>query len=330
LYLAFITNNVSSLDALKQLRAEELARLVPSADDRAKVAQLLTGGRNKSAGGTPLNAYGMPISASTPSTQQSKPSSTPADRIRVCVRTRPLSSKELSKNDPDITTLIPPSTLTVAEPKVKLDLTKYTDRHQFTFDDVFGPQCSNEMVYERTAAPLIQSVFDGGKATCFAYGQSGSGKTFTMLNSQNGLFVLACRDIFRLLSKDVYKDLGVFVSFYEIYQGHLYDLLHERKRVFAREDRHQNVVIQGLVELQVRKPDDLVNVFHHGSLSRSTGATGANDESSRSHAILQILLKRMTTQPKPKAVGKFSFIVSIKVFHSLIPLGFGRVRKGRR
>jgi Cdc6-like AAA superfamily ATPase len=59
-------------------------------------------------------------------------------------------------------------------------LTKYIEKHQFIFDEVFDSEATNEEVYLRTAYPLVASVFQGGKATCFVYGQTGSGKTHTV------------------------------------------------------------------------------------------------------------------------------------------------------
>ena len=192
--------------------------------------------------------------------------------------------------------------------RVKLDLTKYVEKQQFIFDEVFDIDTTNFQVYQKTALPLIETLFQGGKATCFAYGQTGSGKTYTMLDSKQGLYMLACNDIFRNLRDPRYAHLQAYVSFYEIYQGQLYDLLNERKKLFAREDGNQNVVIQGITEFSVHSPHDLIRVFDRGSLSRSVGQTGANEDSSRSHAIFQIVLKQDGPKSSKKLMGKFSFI----------------------
>ncbi|KAL7750447.1 hypothetical protein RI367_004221 [Sorochytrium milnesiophthora] len=291
-----------------------------------------------------LNAYGVPIAASNseatsstsalaPTRRSNSPSVASAssanansgatqaasaargrtsgdlsDRIRVCVRKRPLNKKEVKRNESDVAIISGRKTLTIHEPKVKVDLTKYVEQHTFFFDEVFDTDSSNEEVYARTAQPLVEYVFTGGKATCFAYGQTGSGKTFTMLDTQQGLYVLAARDIFALLRQPQHAQIRAFVSFYEIYQGHLHDLLNERKRVFAREDGNQNVCITGLTELMVGSTDDLLKIFEQGNTVRSTGSTGANSDSSRSHAILQINLKRPGPKGKPRLHGKFSFI----------------------
>jgi hypothetical protein len=126
-----------------------------------------------------------------------------------------------------------------------------------------------------------------------------------MLDPRNGLYVLAARDIFSLLQQPQYANLVAYVSFYEIYQGHLYDLLNARKRLFAREDGKQNVVIAGLAEFPASTVEQLLSIFESGSGTRSVGSTGANQDSSRSHAIFQIVLKNRGSK---KVKGKFSFI----------------------
>ena len=124
----------------------------------------------------------------------------------------------------------------------------------------------------------------------------GSGKTYTMLNATDGLYVKAGRDIFDILQKPENQHLEAWASFYEIYQGHLYDLLNNRQRLFAREDGKQQVCIVGLQEVEVDAVEQLMKVFEYGNMARSTGATGANADSSRSHAIFQIVLKHKNSK----------------------------------
>ncbi|XP_053155756.1 kinesin-like protein KIF24 isoform X2 [Hemicordylus capensis] len=159
----------------------------------------------------------------------------------------------------------------------------------------------------KTAHPLIQHIFNGGNATCFAYGQTGAGKTYTMIGThQNpGLYALAARDIFgQLETSPTRKDLHVWISFYEIYCGQLYDLLNGRKRLFAREDSKHIVQIVGLREVQVDTVSLLLEVILKGGKERSTGATGVNSDSSRSHAIIQIQIKDTSN----RVFGRISFI----------------------
>ncbi|XP_009696503.1 PREDICTED: kinesin-like protein KIF24, partial [Cariama cristata] len=180
-------------------------------------------------------------------------------------------------------------------------------QHVFYFDEVFGESCTNHDVYMKTAHPLIQHIFNGGNATCFAYGQTGAGKTYTMIGTHRnpGLYALAAKDIFRHLeASQSRKDLLVLISFYEIYCGQLYDLLNGRKRLFAREDSKHVVQIVGLREVQVDSVDLLLEVILKGGKERSTGVTGVNSDSSRSHAIIQIQIKDTAN----RTCGRISFI----------------------
>ncbi|ORX54370.1 kinesin-domain-containing protein [Hesseltinella vesiculosa] len=226
-------------------------------------------------------------------------------RIRVCVRKRPLSRKERTNGELDISQLVGAHTIQLNAPKTKVDMTPYTEQHMFTFDEAFDSDTSNVDIYNRTARPLVHYVFGGGKATCFAFGQTGSGKTYTMLDPKHGLYVMAAKDIFALLETPEYDHLSASVGFYEIYQGRLFDLLNERKQLFPRDDGNNNVVIAELREYAIRELKHLLQIFDHGSRSRSTGQTGANDNSSRSHAVLQVLLR----DKESKSIhGKLSFI----------------------
>lgn len=90
-------------------------------------------------------------------------------------------------------------------------------------------------IYATTIRPLIDAAFDGARVSCFAYGQTGSGKTYTMLGdgkSVRGLYLLAAKDVFDIKKND--NDISVWVSFYEIYCGKLYDLLNQRSILYAR------------------------------------------------------------------------------------------------
>ncbi|KAJ4460491.1 putative Kinesin-related protein 6 [Paratrimastix pyriformis] len=228
-------------------------------------------------------------------------------RIRVVVRKRPLNRKEISKQQADIVTIDSDDTISIHEPKIKVDLTKYVERHRFRFDQVFDQDVGNEQIYRCTSYPLVESIFRGGKATCFAYGQTGSGKTYTMMGKGGdsvGMYALAGQDIFNMLRSPQYSHLHATVSFFEIYGGKLFDLLDGRKKLQALEDAHQNVCIAGLKEVDVDNTETLLALIDVGNRARSTGSTGANADSSRSHAILQICLKNMSGKPS----GKFSFI----------------------
>ncbi|NWT99963.1 KIF24 protein, partial [Urocynchramus pylzowi] len=251
--------------------------------------------------------YGLPHSCIRSNTFDKETPWTESERIRVCVRKRPLCLREERRGESNIITVKNKETLLVHERKEAVDLTQYILQHVFYFDEVFEESCTNQEVYMKTAYPLIQHIFNGGNATCFAYGQTGAGKTYTMIgNHRNpGLYALAAQDIFRHLeASPSRKDLTVLISFYEIYCGQLYDLLNGRKRLFAREDGKHVVQIVGLREVQVNSVNQLLEVILKGGKERSTGTTAVNSDSSRSHAIIQIQIKDAAN----RAFGRISFV----------------------
>ncbi|KAL3648685.1 Kinesin-like protein KIN-13A [Castilleja foliolosa] len=211
-------------------------------------------------------------------------------KIKVVVRKRPLNKKETARKEDDIVTVCDDSYLTVHEPKLKVDLTAYVEKHEFCFDAVLGEEVTNDEVYRNTVEPIIPIIFQRTKATCFAYGQTGSGKTYTM----QPLPLRAAEDLVRLLHQPVYRNqrFKLWLSYFEIYGGKLFDLLSERKKLCMREDGRQQVCIVGLQEFEVSDVHIVKEYIERGNASRSTGSTGANEESSRSHAILQLVVKK--------------------------------------
>ncbi|CAG5896730.1 kinesin-like protein KIF2C isoform 2-T3 [Menidia menidia] len=237
-------------------------------------------------------------------------------RISVCVRKRPLNKQEVAKKEIDVVSVPGKGTLLVHEPKQKVDLTKYLENQIFHFDYSFDESATNDLVYKFTAKPLVQSIFDGGMATCFAYGQTGSGKTHTMggnftgkqQNSAKGVYALAAQDVFTYLNHRRYTnlDLSVYVSFFEIYNGKVYDLLNKKAKLRVLEDDRQQVQVVGLEEVYVSSTEDVIKIIQMGSACRTSGQTSANANSSRSHAILQIVLRR--NDRATTLHGKFSLV----------------------
>ncbi|KAI1888661.1 hypothetical protein AGOR_G00187440 [Albula goreensis] len=234
-------------------------------------------------------------------------------RICVCVRKRPLSKQEVAKKEIDVVSVPGRGSLLLHAPKHKVDLTKYLDNQLFKFDYSFDETSTNDIVYRFTAQPLVKSVFEGGMATCFAYGQTGSGKTHTMggdysgkkQNSSNGIYALAAEDVFRLLKDRKYSSMGLlpFVTFFEIYNGKVFDLLNKRSKLRVLEDGKQQVQVVGLQETYVSSASDVIKLIEMGSACRTSGQTFANSNSSRSHAVLQVILRQ-----KSRLHGKFSLV----------------------
>lgn len=236
-------------------------------------------------------------------------------QICVAVRKRPLNKKELNRKEVDVVTVPNGDRVVVHEPKLKVDLTKFLENSTFRFDYAFDETASNELVYKYTARPLVQTIFKGGMATCFAYGQTGSGKTHTMggdfsgkvQDCSKGIYALATKDVFKLLKSPQYRNEGLVVSasFFEIYSGKVFDLLNAKAKLRVLEDGRQQVQVVGLVEREVDSVDEVLELIQQGSSVRTSGQTSANQNSSRSHAVFQINVRRRNSG---RLHGKFSLI----------------------
>jgi len=192
-------------------------------------------------------------------------------KIRVVVRKRPLTSKELK--DEDVLEVMSEKCLVVREIKEKLDLTKYIEEHKYFFDNCFGHDHDNYTIYHRSVKPLIECLFQRSNTTCFAYGQTGSGKTFTMMGTPDGkipgMYLLAAKDIIETMHQ--YPELDLIVSFYEIYGQKLQDLLDNKKEVKCLEDHNQKIHVKNLHKISVDSVQTIMNVIGQGLEMRSSG-----------------------------------------------------------
>ena len=232
--------------------------------------------------------------------------------IRVCVRKRPMLQTELRAHDFDVVSIGPgPARLTVHEPRTRVDLCKEIESHGFGVDAVFSEADGNDTIYRATLAPLLPHVLAGGSATVFAFGQTGSGKTCTMAGhhdphrgdgNDQGLCDLAAEELVAAASA---RGASVHVAFFEVYRGQVLDLLGQRARVEPLEDAQGCVHLVGLTELEVGGAAELLDLVRKAEQLRATGATSANETSSRSHAILQVSLRKAGTG---RAAGRLSLV----------------------
>jgi centromeric protein E len=185
---------------------------------------------------------------------------------------------------------------------------RVTGRNYFTFDKTFGEDVSTKQVYDSVAKNIVTSVVSGLNGTIFAYGQTSSGKTYTMqgagtiaegcssgssgIDSGGGIVHMAAADIFRLIHKE--QDHRVFLvraSFLEIYNEEVRDLLAPDTRVLPiREDPRKGVFVQS-EEHVVTDFAALLQILFTGEKSRKFAATDMNERSSRSHTIFRITIE---------------------------------------
>ena len=176
----------------------------------------------------------------------------------------------------------------------------------YLYDKVFGENTNTCEIYHGLVSDIVQSVKEGVNGTVFTYGQTSSGKTFTMQGCNGdsvGIIQLAAKDIFQSIkeekSDNSNTECSVKVSYVEIYNEELRDLLNDNKRksstsLIIREDKRGSISVDGLKEVAVKSLDQLMEVFRVGETNKSVGSTKMNDRSSRSHAILKIIIERKT------------------------------------
>ncbi|KAF3906236.1 Kinesin-4 [Dactylellina cionopaga] len=175
----------------------------------------------------------------------------------------------------------------------------------YYLDNVFSPRDSNSRVYESCCKRLVRRVMEGYHGTVFAYGMTGTGKTFSMQGtSENpGVIPLAVTDIFSFIRETPHREFLLRVSYLEIYNEKIHDLLslapnsatgvfgQQVEEIKLREDSKRGVYATPLKEEIVQSPTQLLRVIARGDLARKTGSTQFNARSSRSHAVVQIVVE---------------------------------------
>ena len=211
-------------------------------------------------------------------------------KIYVCVRKRPIFDKEIQNGEIDCVSAINPK-VCIYDCKLKIDgYTKYIDTNDFYFDNVFNENEDTNLLFECSVKPSLDILLKGGVVTCFAYGQTGSGKTYTMQGIQDAA-IYNIFDNFTEIQTVLKKKFKFFISFFEIYSGRLYDLLNNRNKVMALEDKNQKVQIYGLTEKEVFNPKEMQDIVDYANQMRTTHNTVTNETSSRSHAICNFVIK---------------------------------------
>ncbi|XP_068183185.1 kinesin-like protein KIF11 isoform X2 [Antennarius striatus] len=186
-------------------------------------------------------------------------------------------------------------------------------RKTYTFDMVFGPAAKQIEVYRSVVCPILDEVIMGYNCTVFAYGQTGTGKTFTMEGERSpneqftweedplaGIIPRTLHQIFEKLS-DNGTEFSVKVSLLEIYNEELFDLLSpsddvsERLLLFDDPRNKRGVVVKGLEEVTVHNKDEVYQILERGAAKRRTASTLMNAYSSRSHSVFSVTIHMKET-----------------------------------
>ena len=241
------------------------------------------------------------------------------DNMRVAIRIRPALSREIEKDLPFRSIVITSKenkTCSLVEyigaeldaagrQKEWIQSPQMFQLHRFTFDEVFDIDSSQEEVYSLTAKPAVLSGLEGYNSTIFAYGQTGTRKTFTMegftydnMDSKRGIIPRTIEDIFQYIESNSNRDTKFIIraAYLQIYNEMISDLLKPNstnKNLNIREDKKKGLYVEHLSEWAVRGPNDIYALLERGASCRAIANTNMNDVSSRSHAVFMIIVEQM-------------------------------------
>ena len=210
--------------------------------------------------------------------------------VKVAVRVRPMNKHEKEQNS-TLCVEVDPSNCTVS-------VTSSKSIKTFPFDYVYGMDSTQREVYDQVAFPIVDSIFQGYNGTVFAYGQTGCGKTFTMMGivddpNLKGIVPNAFSHIFGYIKTEgESKRFLVRCSFVEIYNEEVRDLLGDNsKKLDIRENPKKGTFIKDLNYVTIKDTDDTEKCLNKGNKNRHVGHTSMNDQSSRSHSLFTVYLE---------------------------------------
>ena len=221
------------------------------------------------------------------------PGSSP-ECVKVVVRCRPLSQGEMSDGKKGIVNMDTKlGQIAIKNPK----LDDKEPPKTFTFDIVYNWNTEQITLYQETASPIVDSCLEGYNGTIFCYGQTGTGKTFTMEGASGdktkGIIPNAFDHVFRAIETSEDKKFLVRASFLEIYNEEVRDLLakNSTNKLELKENVDTGVYVKNLTSFVVKGVSEICNVLAVGKKNRTVGTTLMNRDSSRSHSIFTIVIE---------------------------------------
>ncbi|ETW02666.1 hypothetical protein, variant [Aphanomyces invadans] len=223
------------------------------------------------------------------------------ESIDVCIRVRPLNEREIKAKDANVLRCV-----------ASLNAISITDRNgtplpgqtsAFQYDHIFDEGVPTSTIYGEVAKRIVHSTLKGINGTIFAYGQTSSGKTHTMhgdVHTELGILPLAVEHIFGYIEQSTDRDFLIRVSYVEIYNEVIRDLLCDDKSLSSlkiREDPKKGIYLESQ-EVIITDYDDIFRVLELGEQRRTVGQTIMNERSSRSHSIFRIVIEsKMKSSP---------------------------------
>ena len=241
--------------------------------------------------------------------------------VKVYCRIRPENEKEKQSGMKTCITATSESSVKIFTESIGIDTGKESSKSKsdnfqtFTFDGVFPPEEEQENIFNVVAKPLINGALEGINGTLFCYGQTSSGKTYTMEGIHNdpklmGVIPRMMEYIFIVIEKansDI--EYSVKCQYYQIYNEKIQDLLDIRKKDLAiREDKNKGIWVEDCTEANVSCQEEMYEVFKEGSNNRTVSATNMNKGSSRSHSLFVVTLFQRNTITGSSKTGRIYFV----------------------
>ncbi|EEE69723.1 hypothetical protein OsJ_29398 [Oryza sativa Japonica Group] len=237
------------------------------------------------------------------------------ERIHVAVRARPLTAEDAGSSPWRVSgNAIALST----QPSIR-----------FEFDRIFGEECRTADVYGARTKHIVDSAVRGFNGTVFAYGQTNSGKTYTMRGSGNepGIIPLAVHDLFRTIEEHLDREFLLRMSYMEIYNEEINDLLvPEHRKLQIHESIERGIYVAGLREEIVTCPEQVLEFMSFGESHRHIGETNMNVYSSRSHTIFRMVIESREKVDESEA-GESCDAVRVSVLNLVDLAGSERAAK---
>ncbi|NXH01508.1 CENPE protein, partial [Loxia leucoptera] len=205
--------------------------------------------------------------------------------VTVCVRVRPLIGREKASDKVSLHWRSENNTVS-----------DVSGTKTFSYDRVFHSSDNTQQLYDGVAVPIIQSAVRGYNGTIFAYGQTASGKTYTMMGNEDsvGIIPKAIQHVFKIICEIPDREFLLRVSYMEIYNETITDLLcdnRKKKPLGIREDVNRNTYVEDLIEEVVVSPEQVMECIRKGEKNRHYGETKMNEHSSRSHTIFRMIIE---------------------------------------
>ena len=230
-----------------------------------------------------------------------------AANVKVIARFRPMNELEKTSGNESVVVFTSPTSL-------QFTSTREKNVYRYNFDRIFPPSSTQEDIYSFGVKEIIDSVLNGYNGTVLAYGQTSSGKTYTMqgemeLPSTQGIIPRMISHVFKYIYNTEGTDFILKLSIIEINQDKIRDLLDiTRVNLNIREDNIKGIYVDGCSERYVGGPNDVLALLELGSSNRAQAATNMNEHSSRSHSIFILTINQTNKKEGFSKVGKLYLV----------------------